>query len=164
MRVDRRVERVAAAIDHVIVKISRCPEKQQPAELRVMAAARTNMRRTAGSIRTQLKSSPPAGGRRQRRAILPFLEVASFQSAAMDDDALLNRITADPEIFGGKPIVRGMRISVELILRLMAQGQAVEAILDDYPELEADDVRACLAYAHAALADESLEAVRVTSV
>lgn len=81
----------------------------------------------------------------------------------MRDDALLNRITADPEIFGGKPIVRGMRISVELILSLLAQGQTVEAILDDYPELEADDVRACLAYAHAAIADESIDAVRVTS-
>ena len=80
----------------------------------------------------------------------------------MKTETLLNRITADPAIFGGKPIVRGMRISVELILGLLAQGQTVEAILDDYPELEPDDVRACLAYAHAALADESLEAVRVT--
>jgi uncharacterized protein (DUF433 family) len=74
----------------------------------------------------------------------------------MQDEALLNRITADPEIFGGMPIVRGMRISVELILSLLAQGQTVEAILDDYPELAPDDVRACLAYAHAALADESI--------
>ncbi len=81
----------------------------------------------------------------------------------MNDQTLLSRITADPEIFGGKPIIRGMRISVELILSLMAQGQTVEAILDDYPELEADDVRACLAYAHAAIAVESIDAVRVTS-
>jgi uncharacterized protein (DUF433 family) len=43
----------------------------------------------------------------------------------------LTRITADPEIFGGKPIIRGMRISVELILSLLAQGEAPEAILDD---------------------------------
>jgi uncharacterized protein (DUF433 family) len=81
----------------------------------------------------------------------------------MYDQSLLSRITADPKIFGGKPIVRGMRISVELILSLLAQGQTVEAILDDYPELEADDVRACLAYAHAAIADESIDAVRVAS-
>lgn len=74
----------------------------------------------------------------------------------MHDDTLLSRITADPEIFGGKPTVRGMRISVELILSLLAQGQTIEAILDDYPELEADDVRACLAYAHSAIADESI--------
>jgi uncharacterized protein (DUF433 family) len=68
----------------------------------------------------------------------------------------MSRITADPKIFGGKPIVRGMRISIELILSLLAQGQTVEAILDDYPALEADDVRACLAYAYAAIADESI--------
>jgi uncharacterized protein (DUF433 family) len=58
-------------------------------------------------------------------------------------------------------VVRGMRVSVELILSLMAQGQTGEAILEDYPELEADDIRACLAYAQAAIADESIEAVRV---
>jgi uncharacterized protein (DUF433 family) len=87
----------------------------------------------------------------------------SAPGSAMGDDTLLQRITADPAIFGGKPIVRGMRISVELILSLLAQGQTVEVILDDYPELEADDVRACLAYAHAAIADESIDAVRVTS-
>jgi len=79
----------------------------------------------------------------------------------MPNDALLNRITADPEIFGGKPVVRGMRISVELILSLLAQGQTIEALLEDYPELEADDIRACLAYARAAIANESMEAVRV---
>ena len=49
------------------------------------------------------------------------------------NDIVLNRITADPKIFGGKPIIRGMRISVELILSLLAQGESTEAILDDYP-------------------------------
>ena len=53
-----------------------------------------------------------------------------------------------------------MRISVELTLSLMAQGQTMKAILEDYPELEPDDIRACLAYARAAIADESIEAVR----
>lgn len=81
----------------------------------------------------------------------------------MQDEALLSRITADPEIFGGKPVVRGMRISVELILSLLAQGQTIEAILEDYPELESGDIRACFAYARAAIADESIEAVRVRS-
>ena len=66
----------------------------------------------------------------------------------MEDAALLQRISADPAIFGGKPIVRGMRISVELILSLLAQGESVDAILADYPDLEPDDIRACLAYAH----------------
>ena len=74
---------------------------------------------------------------------------------------LLDRITANPEIFGGKPIIRGRRISVELVLSLLAQGESVEAILDDYPELEADDIRACLAYAHAVVANDRIDAVKV---
>jgi uncharacterized protein (DUF433 family) len=77
------------------------------------------------------------------------------------DEAILKRITADPEIFGGKPIIRGMRISVELILSLLAQGESLEAILDDYPELEPPDIRACLAYAHAVIANDRIEAVKV---
>lgn len=80
----------------------------------------------------------------------------------MDEpDALLTRLTADPEIFGGKPIIRGMRISVELVLSLLAQGESIEAILDHCPDLEPEDIRACLAYAHAVIADDRLDAVRV---
>jgi len=78
------------------------------------------------------------------------------------EQVLLDRITANPEIFGGKPIIRGLRISVELILSLLAQGEPVEAVLDDYPELEIDDIRACLAYAHAVVANDRLEAVKVS--
>ena len=63
---------------------------------------------------------------------------------------LLARITTRPEVFGGKPIVRDMRISVELILSLLAQGVTREELLADYPRLEPDDIRACIAYAHAA--------------
>lgn len=79
------------------------------------------------------------------------------------ENKLLDRITANPEIFGGKPIIRGMRISVELILSLLVQGESVEAILDDYPELEADDIRACLAYAHAVVANDRIDAVKVAT-
>ncbi|MCY4295673.1 MAG: DUF433 domain-containing protein, partial [Gammaproteobacteria bacterium] len=71
------------------------------------------------------------------------------------------RITARPDVFNGKPIVRDMRISVELILSLMAQGVSHEEILDDYPDLEPDDIRACTAYAHAVIAGDSLSAVTV---
>jgi uncharacterized protein (DUF433 family) len=77
------------------------------------------------------------------------------------DQALLKRITADPGIFNGKPIVRKMRISVELILSLLAQGESWEAILDDYPDLERDDIRACVAYAHAVIAHDSLDTIQV---
>jgi len=64
----------------------------------------------------------------------------------MSDIQLLKRITANPAIFGGKPIIRGMRISVELILSLLSQGENWDNILADYPDLEIDDIRACLAY------------------
>ena len=57
---------------------------------------------------------------------------------------LLERITARPDVFNGKPIVRDMRISVELILSMMAQGVTHDEILDDYPGLEPDDIRACV--------------------
>ena len=81
----------------------------------------------------------------------------------MSEQALLRRVTADPAIFGGKPIIRGMRISVELILSLLAQGAPYEEILDDYPDLEPDDIRACLAYAWAVIASDSLEAIEVAA-
>ena len=81
----------------------------------------------------------------------------------MTDPHLLERIRTNPEIFGGKPIIRDLRVSVELVLSLLAQGGTLENLLADYPGLEAEDVRACLAYAHAVIADESLEAVRVAS-
>lgn len=77
------------------------------------------------------------------------------------EQELLKRITANPEIFGGKPIIRGMRISVELVLSLLAQGVTVDEIVEDYPDVEPDDIRACLAYAHAVIAHDTLDAVRV---
>lgn len=67
----------------------------------------------------------------------------------MSNTNLLARITARPEVFGGKPIVRDMRISVELILSLLAQGVTREELLADFPRLEPDDIQACIAYAHA---------------
>ena len=79
----------------------------------------------------------------------------------MQDDALLKRIAVNSNIFGGKPIIRGMRISVEMILSLLAQGETTEAILEDFPDLEPEDIRACLTYAHAVIAEDTLDAVRV---
>lgn len=74
---------------------------------------------------------------------------------------LLQRITARPDVFGGKPIIRDLRVSVELILSLLAQGVSPEDILEDYPGLELDDIRACAAYAHAIIARDTLAAVSV---
>ena len=75
------------------------------------------------------------------------------------DQDLLKRITARPDVFGGKPFIRDMRVSVELILSLLSQGVAPEDILDDYPDLELEDIRACTAYVHAVIAGDSLAAV-----
>ena len=74
---------------------------------------------------------------------------------------LLARITARSDVFGGKPIIRDMRISVELVLSLLTQGVSPEAILDDYPELELDDIRACTAYAHAVISGDSLASLSI---
>ena len=79
----------------------------------------------------------------------------------MTNPELLKRITVRPDVFGGKPIVRDMRISVELVLGILAQGETPEAILEDYPGLEPDDVRACIAYAHAVITRDTLDAVSV---
>ncbi len=77
--------------------------------------------------------------------------------------ALLERITARPDVFGGKPIVRDMRISVELILSLLSQGATQEEVLGDYPGLEPEDIRACIAYAHTVIAGDTLAPVSVAS-
>jgi uncharacterized protein (DUF433 family) len=79
----------------------------------------------------------------------------------MDTDKLLERITIRPDVFGGKPIIRDMRISVEMVLALLAQGAGEADILEDYPELERDDVRACLAFARAMVAHDRIDRVRV---
>jgi len=64
----------------------------------------------------------------------------------VDRDALLARITVDPEVCFGKPCIRGHRIWVSLILDLLADGMTVQEILPDYPGLTAEDIRACIAY------------------
>jgi len=66
----------------------------------------------------------------------------------MNEDELLKRITTHPEIFGGKPIIRGRRLAVEHVLGMLAAGDDIDTILEGYPWLERDDVLACLAYAH----------------
>src|ERR1041385_93564 len=76
----------------------------------------------------------------------------------------LGRITANPEIFGGKPIIRGMRVSVEMILSLLAQGEKADTILADYPDLERADLRACLGYAHAAISHDKLDSLQISGV
>ena len=64
-----------------------------------------------------------------------------------------DRITADPNILGGKACVRGMRISVSLIVNLVANGMTVEEIIVEYPNLEPDDIRQAIQYAAWAAGD-----------
>ncbi|HHV07680.1 MAG TPA: DUF433 domain-containing protein [Firmicutes bacterium] len=79
----------------------------------------------------------------------------------MAEVELIRRITVNPAIFGGKPIIRGLRIKVENILGLLEQGLRPEEILAEYPDLEVDDIRACLAYARLLVANESIEAIEL---
>ncbi len=60
---------------------------------------------------------------------------------------LLKRISIDPAICHGKPIIRGLRYPVETILELLSSGMTIEELLNDYPDLKTDDLRACLLYA-----------------
>lgn len=74
-----------------------------------------------------------------------------------DERTLLDRITVNPRIFGGKPIIRGRRLAVEHVLGMLAAGDTLETILSGYPWLEPDDVRACIAYAHRLVEHERVE-------
>jgi uncharacterized protein (DUF433 family) len=70
---------------------------------------------------------------------------------------LLARITINPHIFGGKPIIRGRRLAVEHILGMLAAGDTPELILEGYSWLEPEDIQACLVYAHRLISHERIE-------
>jgi uncharacterized protein (DUF433 family) len=62
----------------------------------------------------------------------------------MDEQGLLQRITVNPQIFGGKPIIRGHRLAVEHVLGMLAAGDIQQTLLQSYPWLEPEDIKACL--------------------
>lgn len=74
----------------------------------------------------------------------------------LDDYELLKRITVNPGIFGGKPIIRDMRFAVEHVLGMLAAGDSVETILDQYEILEPEDIQACLVYAFRSIVGETV--------
>ncbi len=74
-----------------------------------------------------------------------------------------NRITFDPNILGGRACIRGMRVTVSLILNLISNGMSSAEIIQEYPYLEEDDIRQSLQYA-AWLADETVQVLDVASV
>lgn len=73
------------------------------------------------------------------------------------EETLLDRITVDPAIFRGKPIIRGRRLAVEHVLAMLAAGDTVDDLLAAYPWLEPEDIRACLAYARRVIGHERFD-------
>jgi uncharacterized protein (DUF433 family) len=65
----------------------------------------------------------------------------------MRDEDLLARITVNPKVMCGKPVIRGTRLTVEHILKLLANGMNIAEIIEEYDGLAADDIQACLLYA-----------------
>ena len=72
------------------------------------------------------------------------------------DEHLVQRVSMDPKVMAGKALLRGTRIPVELLVRMLAQGIPEGEILREYPRLEPEDIRAALAYAAQVLADEAI--------
>jgi len=81
----------------------------------------------------------------------------------MDESKLLERITFNPQIFGGKPIIRGRRLAVEHVLGMLAAGDTAETILEGYPWVEPEDVQACLVYARRVVGHERIEPLLIES-
>ncbi|HOC66830.1 MAG TPA: DUF433 domain-containing protein [Methanothrix soehngenii] len=82
----------------------------------------------------------------------------------MTEDELLDRISVNPRVMVGKPVIRGTRLTVEYILELLAHGTAIEDILAEYPGLEKDDIFACLLFASKILQDASFIPVEAKAV
>jgi uncharacterized protein (DUF433 family) len=74
----------------------------------------------------------------------------------MIDGMTTDRIQIDPAIMIGKPVIRGTRITVELILRKLAEGASDAELLEDYPQLTREDIRAAVAYGAASVAHEEV--------
>jgi uncharacterized protein (DUF433 family) len=83
---------------------------------------------------------------------------------AMRETDLLKRITINPKVFGGKPIIRGRRLAVEHVLDMLAAGDTQQTLLDAYPWLELEDIQACLLYARKLVGDERVEPLIITAM
>jgi uncharacterized protein (DUF433 family) len=71
----------------------------------------------------------------------------------MDNETLLSRITINPKVMCGKPVIRGTRLTVQYILKLLADGISIDELLHEYDGLTRDDVSACFLYASSAVDD-----------
>ena len=81
----------------------------------------------------------------------------------IDEQKILERISFDPQIFDGKAIIRGRRLAVEHVLGMLAAGDTIETILEGYPWLEVEDIRACLIYARRVVGHERIEPLLIES-
>ena len=72
------------------------------------------------------------------------------------DEQIRDRVVINPRVMTGKPVIRGTRVPVELIVRMLSQGISVDEVLNEYPRLELADIHAALAYAAGVLADEEV--------
>lgn len=79
----------------------------------------------------------------------------------MEKTDLLSRITINPNVSFGKPTIRNMRYPVEIILDLLSAGMTTQELLEDYPDLEEDDIRACLAFAAKLISVQNILQVNV---
>lgn len=74
----------------------------------------------------------------------------------MTKERLLERILMDPAIMAGKPVIKGTRVPVDLLLKLLAEENTIEAILEDYPQLKREDILAALMYGAEVVAHEDV--------
>jgi uncharacterized protein (DUF433 family) len=108
----------------------------------------------AGWTQAQVSSSYPQLTPEALRAVFAYaaevtrkVSLVGLNPSPISSPELLQRITIRPEQCGGRPCIRGMRIRVIDVLELLAAGESKEQILEDFPDLEADDIAACLLYA-----------------
>jgi uncharacterized protein (DUF433 family) len=80
----------------------------------------------------------------------------------LSTEPLLSRITINPKIMVGKPTIRGMRITVEQILRALSAGISEQELMEEYPELEREDFQAVFAYVTALVEEEQVLPVRIS--
>lgn len=81
----------------------------------------------------------------------------------MKDQQLLDRITLNPKVMAGKPVIKGTRLTVEYILNLLAHGASMEEILEEYKGLTPEDIQACLLFATRSLENTSFMPLTVES-
>ena len=82
----------------------------------------------------------------------------------MKDQQLLDRITLNPKVMAGKPVIKGTRLTVDYILNLLAHGATMEKILEEYESLTPEDIQACLLFATRSLENTSFMPLNVESV